>query len=359
MTQYSIVVDLPELNNTIFIARPFSPDFDAIRDAILQAIAGVKLVATGTDLNPENVSFKDDIKNKILEARIVIAVCSQESTTKKPNPNVMYELGFARSIGKPTVVLMTEETYIPGNLQGDQVSRYQQGQESAIVPRLTATLTRLIANSLVIDKASYPGIWVASAHHRLILDPDLWHYFLSILKFAKVVHTLFFDLNSSHVDSLRAAVEAIARGAIAPEELPGKRLDCAKDWINYMKRYDTAEKDFFTPLSMNTIQVTHAADELETHTGDIRTKELLTSVQKYLKAIDNQLERFLDTHKDIIASIAPRRGFTSIFDTRSNTEEIWGFLVILSQACLGLTSNADALITTLTELLEETERLNT
>jgi nucleoside 2-deoxyribosyltransferase len=148
MTQYSIVVGVPEPRDTIFIARPFSPDFDAILSAILLAIAGVPDFSPSvTDLNPENVSFKTDIVNKIREARVLVAVCSQESTTKKSNPNVMYELGFARSIGKPTVVLMNRDTQLPADLQGDQVLIYEQGQETAMVPKLTTRLTVLLGKS--------------------------------------------------------------------------------------------------------------------------------------------------------------------------------------------------------------------
>lgn len=364
MTQYSIVVDVRQPRNTIFIARPFSSDFDDIRTAVLLAVTGVPdYSASGTDLNPENVSFKADIVKKIREARAVIAVCSQELKTQKPNPNVMYELGFARSIGKPSVVLMREGEVLPADLQGDQVLFYQQGKENGIVSDLTSALNRQLNNSKntrLIDEVSYsPEIWVASAHHWLILKPNLWKDFLTILNFAKAIHTLFFDLYSSHLSSLHAAVETLYTGAVVPAALATKKAECTSKWINYIHRYDTAENDFLRSIIRTQEDVDETRKELEDNTTDASTKNILASVQNYLNTINEQLASFSKTHEDIVSAIPKKGGFNSIFDAQSHIEEIWGLLGSLSDACHGLTSNADSLIMELTELLFVTERKNT
>jgi len=59
------------------------------------------------------LSIASSIQKQIDSSDFVIAVIS----LKKPNPNVFYELGLARGLGKPTFLIITEEGAFPADLR--------------------------------------------------------------------------------------------------------------------------------------------------------------------------------------------------------------------------------------------------
>ena len=123
LEKYSIIVDIPPPQEEAFIAIPFS-GFEQLQGAIERACPRENLMPRATNINPEHPGFLADIQQMTRRARVVIAVCSPEASTNKPNPNVMYELGFAASIGKATVILTSDINTLPADIRERNVLSY-------------------------------------------------------------------------------------------------------------------------------------------------------------------------------------------------------------------------------------------
>lgn len=192
--KYSIIVDIPAPVEEAFIAIPFSKEFEQVQAAIERACLRVKLLASATNINPEDPKWLDDITQKTRRARMVVAVCSPETSTNIPNPNVMYELGFAASIGKATVILTSDINTLPADIRGQQVLVYthEEVKSSSLVSKLRIAIgdakrraRNRVTDSFITD-VRFAGVDDWTITHR-----ELWYDYINILHFAKDIHTVF------------------------------------------------------------------------------------------------------------------------------------------------------------------------
>ena len=87
-----------------FVAMPFATAFDAVWRAIWSACAACRVSATRVDQSHLHESIWDEICDAIRSSDFTIAVATSDSTGV-PNPNVMLEIGYARALHKPVLLL--------------------------------------------------------------------------------------------------------------------------------------------------------------------------------------------------------------------------------------------------------------
>lgn len=90
--------------NLIFVIMPFAKELNQIYSEIIKpSIEEIGMVCRRADEIKGNNSIMSDIWKSICESRIVVADLT------KFNPNVMYELGIAHTVGKPTLIVYQED----------------------------------------------------------------------------------------------------------------------------------------------------------------------------------------------------------------------------------------------------------
>lgn len=109
-----------------FVVMPFAPEFEDIyNDLIVPALelAGYEVRRADSTLDQENI-LKSIIRN-ISQADLIVA----ELTSL--NSNVMYELGIAHALGRPTVMLAQSIDEIPFDLQSYRIIVYSTRYDEA------------------------------------------------------------------------------------------------------------------------------------------------------------------------------------------------------------------------------------
>jgi nucleoside 2-deoxyribosyltransferase len=112
MPANAIVVNVQEPRRVCFIVTPFAARFDELSDLIQGAANDFQLQSVRTDRVRHSASFVKDIFDLTRSSRIIVAVCSPEGQGTS-NPNVMYELGLAHALGKPTIIMTDDLSALP------------------------------------------------------------------------------------------------------------------------------------------------------------------------------------------------------------------------------------------------------
>jgi nucleoside 2-deoxyribosyltransferase len=85
--------------------------------------------------------LQKSVENSLSSADIVVADLTGS------NPNVLYELGLARALNIPTILIMDRkaEGALPTDLAGSQIIFYDDADLSAMETRVTKAVERLVA----------------------------------------------------------------------------------------------------------------------------------------------------------------------------------------------------------------------
>ena len=102
---------LTSSSNLCFIMMPFKPPDGAYRKLIRPVVEQFGLTVLRADELYSPGSIPEQIRTAIQQARLCIADISDR------NPNVLYEVGIAHTLGKPTVLLTTDAKDIPFDLR--------------------------------------------------------------------------------------------------------------------------------------------------------------------------------------------------------------------------------------------------
>ncbi len=167
--KWKIEVHVGEPNkNEVFIARPWTDTIENceyIESNILRAIAKAGLSATDTNYDKSDARFMHSLIGQIRKAAVVVGVCSPTQNSSEPNSNVMYEIGLAQSIGKPTVIISSRNYVENGiqiaDLQGQDIFTYDSDSREPfdeILARYLRSAVDRSDSSGLIDKNSYEGI---------------------------------------------------------------------------------------------------------------------------------------------------------------------------------------------------------
>src|SRR5271157_1429049 len=125
MSEYfSVVVDVVDPGLDVFIAFPFA--METLADVVDKAIKKSGLNSYRVDFEQLGTAFVNDIVTRTRGARMVIGICTPEAETGVPNPNVMYELGLADSLGKATLALTTDAETLPADIRHKRAFLYEK-----------------------------------------------------------------------------------------------------------------------------------------------------------------------------------------------------------------------------------------
>jgi hypothetical protein len=126
-----------------FVMMPFGHEFDAVfHGAIVPAVLSVGLTAVRADSIAEPGPITEQIRVAIQNARLCVADMTGN------NPNVMYEIGMAATMGK-TVVLITQDlSTLPFDIASLRVIPYDPRE----IVRLSEALLPFLEGSLEEEK---------------------------------------------------------------------------------------------------------------------------------------------------------------------------------------------------------------
>ena len=103
---------LTSSSNLCFVMMPFRPETDALyRNLIKPAVERLGLTALRADEMAAPGSITEQIRVAIQQSRLCVADVSGR------NPNVLYEVGIAHTLGKPTVLLTQDVGDVPFDLR--------------------------------------------------------------------------------------------------------------------------------------------------------------------------------------------------------------------------------------------------
>jgi hypothetical protein len=125
---------------TIFAAMPFSGLYeDTFYVAITDAAERVGAAAKRVDLDPFEGDVVKRIQDLIRESAAVVADISEA------RPNVLYEVGFAHALGKPTVhICSTPLEELPFDVRNWNTLAYEPGRTHELRARLAERLRALL-----------------------------------------------------------------------------------------------------------------------------------------------------------------------------------------------------------------------
>jgi hypothetical protein len=106
-----------------FVAMPFASSFDGVWRAIWSACATSRVAATRIDESHRNESIWDEICEAIRSSDFAIAVAAPDGAGV-PNPNVMLEIGYARALQKPVLLLTDAPDTLPFDLRTQRALVY-------------------------------------------------------------------------------------------------------------------------------------------------------------------------------------------------------------------------------------------
>ncbi|MDP2175249.1 MAG: hypothetical protein Q8K70_04990 [Bacteroidota bacterium] len=125
-------------NRQVFVLTPFNDNYRHIYLTIREVCGKLNLnCIRGDEEYIPNEIFPEMIK-QIIKSRLIIANITGR------NPNVMYELGVAHALGKPTIVIAQDFTDIPFDLNNKRIIIYKNEME--LQRRLESSITDMLIN---------------------------------------------------------------------------------------------------------------------------------------------------------------------------------------------------------------------
>jgi hypothetical protein len=136
---------LSSSSNLCFVLMPFAQPFDDIyRTIIVPAVQQAGLEAMRADQIAAPGSIMEHIRSAIQQSRLCIADLTGR------NPNVLYELGIAQTLGKPSILMAQDIEDVPFDVRQHRVIRYDPKLVNAEM--IQKDLLRTINVALGLDR---------------------------------------------------------------------------------------------------------------------------------------------------------------------------------------------------------------
>jgi hypothetical protein len=195
---YALVIDIPEATNNCFVAFPFKikqASDHPITQIIDEAARRAKLAVPWIDWERPGVDILDTIHAGIKSCKLFVAVCGPVAGVE-PNRNVLYELGYATALGKATLVMTTNASSLPFDIQGRKAFEYDDSElkgsreRESLMNRLGNGIHQILqclAKEAPITLADLPGIYVVKGDKKFVLQPEFWIYARGAFQFARKI----------------------------------------------------------------------------------------------------------------------------------------------------------------------------
>jgi nucleoside 2-deoxyribosyltransferase len=307
MSFYAIVINVPEAKNECLIASPFAAEFNDVMEAIKEAAIRLKLQPLWIRTGEMEISndFVQDIITGTRSAKIVVAVCSPESTGK-PNPNVMYELGMAHALGKQTILLTTDPEKLPADLRTKHVHLYNAANVNSkdgingIQLAMSERIKEMNEANPLTDR-TYSDISVAQEGHRMLLKPIFWGNFRIVLSFGKDIHDEIQGIDTAALDKLGKVADAMA---FNPDDFAVFK-SFMESWSSYDFYYQHVTKSrVFESLDDRLGEVDHAFDFLfQESMTDSAIRKLVDKARGFYNLIRDQLRSYPLLHDNVSGNV--------------------------------------------------------
>lgn len=135
---------LSSSSNICFILMPFNPVLAGMYEVIYNAViqAGLKPVRADDIFSPGPII--EQIRSAIQQSRVCIADLTGT------NPNVMYELGIAQTLGKPSILISQDINQVPFDIRHLRIVLYKDSLKG--LDQLREDLANALNQSLGNDK---------------------------------------------------------------------------------------------------------------------------------------------------------------------------------------------------------------
>ena len=123
-----------------FVMMPFAPEFDVVYyDAISPSLEHSGLTAMKADDFTAAGVIVEQIRTAIQNSRLCIA------DVTGANPNVMYEVGLAQSMGKSVILICQDVTTLPFDLSSLRVIQYDAGDAAGLSEALSPFIESVLS----------------------------------------------------------------------------------------------------------------------------------------------------------------------------------------------------------------------
>lgn len=162
----------------IFVIQPFNKSAEGIYDLIRSAAASVNAnVMRADSIVLSGADIVSSIESAIQSSSLLIA------DVTNANPNVMYEIGFARAQNKPLLLIANSSRSIPFDLARVRVVIYDSSSPNEFIERLSRSIIEALKTPAAFlfeqaaaEREKDPHIFISYSHYdRDYLDRLLVH----------------------------------------------------------------------------------------------------------------------------------------------------------------------------------------
>lgn len=137
---------LASSSSLCFVIVPFSPEYESVYYELIKPAAehfGLKV------LRADDIYSSGVITEQIRVAIHQSVICIADVTDK--NPNVLYEVGIAHTLGKPTILLSQNVEQIPFDLSSFPVIIYDKKEINKVRENLAGTIQEILGKMRLIE----------------------------------------------------------------------------------------------------------------------------------------------------------------------------------------------------------------
>jgi hypothetical protein len=182
-----------------FIAKPFVDDTWRLSLVIREAAGRLRLAAKDLLIDPNQATILTGSPSLIRHAKVVVAIIHKNDM--EANANVMYELGVAHALGKPTLIFANtneDRRHVPVMIRGVPLESLCPERELS-TPQFREHLINLLTDK---RRSEYLNLLWSDARPlghslpvKLITDNDFRGQVASLYDFARLIQAEFHQLS--------------------------------------------------------------------------------------------------------------------------------------------------------------------
>lgn len=303
----AILITYPQPSqDTCGLFMPFDESLNGLRNAITTAASRVGFATTvRADDSWSDPQWINRITTLLLTSKVIVCVFPNLPGKRFPNPNVMFEAGFARALGKAVLVMSDNAEALPSNLTPYDYFSYNSSEtdSQSFRARLENRFYDLRDNTTKWN-SSASECRVLQGAHVAFAECEFLDSFGNILDFSILVRDY---MQHVYAYSLRPMVEA----AKAPDQPADKQQEQAsadnfrQHWYRYIEHFRLmCDPAIFSKLrtlkNVNDNYISILCSRTQT-IGPLRDVESGKRLGEGYSQLVQGLEQFLAVHNELQA----------------------------------------------------------